>query len=374
MADEEKTEQPTDKKLSDARRRGQMPRSRESGTFFVLMSGVLGLWFMGPYIGNGLRHVIISSMSLTRDQVFTLDEMGRVFRQDIIEIALPLLGFILIIMACALIGNLLIGGYNFSWEAMMPKFSKLSPLSGIKRVFSVRSLMELIKSIAKIAFIGAFCYFALSGRAPDILRLAFINPGQAIHEAINLIFQFMVIIVCALIPIVLMDVPFQKWNYIQQLRMTKQEVKDEYKDAEGNPQIKSKIKQKQFQMAAARMMQKVPKADVVVTNPTHYAVALQYDPDGTTAPILVAKGVDEVAQKIIFVAREVGVPVIPLPPLARSLYYTTELDHQIPRGLFKAVAQVLAWVLGMKAYREGKSKTKPRDLDRNLPIPPELRF
>ena len=184
----------------------------------------------------------------------------------------------------------------------------------------------------------------------------------------------MVIIVCSLCPIVLLDVPYQKWNYIKQLRMSKQEIKDELKDTEGNPQIKGKIKQLQYQMAARRMMKKVPEADVVVTNPTHYAVALKYDPNGTTAPLVVAKGVDEIAEKIKEIARESEVPVIPLPPLARSLYYTTDLDCEIPRGLFKAVAQVLAWVMGMKSFKEGKSKQRPRDLDMNLPIPDELKF
>jgi flagellar biosynthetic protein FlhB len=189
-----------------------------------------------------------------------------------------------------------------------------------------------------------------------------------------LLLQFMIIVVCAMLPIVLIDVPYQKWHYLKQLRMTKQEVKDEYKNTEGNPQIKGKIRQLQYQMAARRMMAKVPQADVVVTNPTHFAVALSYDPDGALAPVVVAKGVDEVAEKIKEIARETNIPVIPIPPLARSLYYTTELDNEIPRGLFKAVAQVLAWVMGMKAFKEGKSQQRPRDLDMNPEIPDELRF
>lgn len=156
--------------------------------------------------------------------------------------------------------------------------------------------------------------------------------------------------------------------------MLYKEGKDEFKEQEGNPQIKSRIRQKQYQLASRRMMEKVPKADVVVTNPTHYAVAISYDPDGRLAPVVVAKGVDEIAEIIKHIARETGVPVLPIPPLARSLYYTTDLDREIPRGLFKAVAQVLAWVMGMKAFKEGKSKVRPRDLDTELPIPEELRF
>jgi flagellar biosynthetic protein FlhB len=372
--DGDKTEQPTGKRLSDARKRGQLPRSREAGTFFVLMSGVLALWAVSSFLGRGMKEIMVNSFSLTRDQIFTVDEMRRIFVQDLGDIALPVLALALIVLVCALFGNIFIGGFNFSTEAMAPKFSKLSPLSGIKRIFSLNSVIELIKGIAKVAFIGSFCYFVLSGMAGQILKLSYIDPLTGIGKAIRMLFHTMLLIVCAMIPIVLIDVPYQKWNYIRQLRMTKQEVKDEFKEQEGNPQVKNKIKSMQFQMASRRMMEKVPKADVVVTNPTHYAVALSYDPKGTLAPVVVAKGVDDIAEIIKHIARETNVPVIPIPPLARSLYYTTDLDREIPRGLFKAVAQVLAWVMGMKAFKEGKSKVRPRDLSEDLPIPEELRF
>ena len=370
--DGEKTEQPTEKKLSDAKKRGQLPRSREAGTLFVLLSGVLSLWAVSSLLGSGMKEIMMNSFSLTRDQIFTPDEMGRVFMQDLGAIALPVIAIALIVAVCALIGNILLGGFNFSMQGAAPKFSKLNPLNGIKRIVSINSLIELIKGIAKVAFIGAFCYFVISGAAASILKLSYMSPLVGIRNAISLLFHYMLIIVCSVIPIVLIDVPFQKWNYIRQLRMTKQEIKDEFKEQEGNPQIKSKIRQKQFQMASRRMMEKVPKADVVVTNPTNYAMAVSYDPNGSLAPVV--KGVDDIAEIIKHIARETNVPVLPIPPLARSLYYTTELDHEIPRGLFKAVAQVLAWIMGMKAYKEGKSKVKPRDLDKELPIPEELRF
>ena len=372
--DGEKTEQPTEKKLSDAKKRGQLPRSREAGTLFVLLSGVLSLWAVSSLLGSGMKEIMMNSFSLTRDQIFTPDEMGRVFMQDLGTIALPVIAIALIVAVCALIGNILLGGFNFSMQGVAPKFSKLNPLNGIKRIVSINSLIELIKGIAKVAFIGAFCYFVISGAAASILKLSYMSPMVGIRNAISLLFHYMLIIVCSIIPIVLIDVPFQKWNYIRQLRMTKQEIKDEFKEQEGNPQIKSKIRQKQFQMASRRMMENVPKADVVVTNPTHYAVAISYDPDGSLAPVVTAKGVDDIAEIIKHIARETNVPILPIPPLARSLYYTTELDNEIPRGLFKAVAQVLAWIMGMKAYKEGKSKVKPRDLDPELPIPEELRF
>ncbi|MCR5536058.1 MAG: flagellar biosynthesis protein FlhB, partial [Succinivibrio sp.] len=340
----EKTEEPTGKKIADARRRGQVARSREAGTFFVLMSGIISLWIFSGMLANAMRKVMQSCFSLTRDQVYTFDEMAHLFVASLMTIAPPILIIIVIILAVSVAGNLYVGGYNFSTEAIRPKFSKLNPISGIKRLFSVNSLIELVKSIGKITIISAFCYFMIAGRAQEIFNLSYIDPHAAIKQAIHLIFLFMLIVICGMIPIVLIDIPWQKFHYRKQLRMTKQEVKDEYKNAEGNPQIKSKIRHLQYEMAARRMMAKVPEADVVVTNPTHYAVALQYDPNGDTAPILVAKGVDDVAEIIKHIARECNVPVVPVPPLARSLYYTTELDSQIPRGLFKAVAQVLAWV------------------------------
>lgn len=371
---QEKTEEPTGKRISDARKKGQLPRSREAGTFFVLISGVLSIWLMSTFLGHGMTAMMKNSFDLTRDQAFDLSELARVFYQNLYMVAIPLLVICGIMLVAAFVGNIMIGGMNFSSEAMMPKFSKLNPLNGIKRIFSLNSLVELVKSIAKVACIGFICYFMISTRINEILRLSYINPLAAVHDAFIILFWFMLIIVCAMIPIIMIDVPFQLWNYRQQLRMTKQELKDELKDTEGNPQIKSRIKRLQYEMAARRMMSKVPQADVVVTNPTHYAVALSYDPDGELAPLVVAKGVDEVAEKIKEIAREYSIPILQLPPLARSLYYTTDLDREIPRGLFQAVAQVLAWVLGVKAFKNGKTPNPPRDLDTNLPIPDELRF
>lgn len=371
---QEKTEEPTGKRISDARKKGQLPRSREAGTFFVLLSSVASIWLVSPYLGEGMTTLMKHSFTLTKSQAFDTYEMGRVFFQDIVLVAIPLLTICFSMLVAAFIGNIMIGGMNFSTEAIMPKPDKLNPINGFKRIFSMNSIVELIKSIAKVACIGSICYFLISGRINEILRLSYIDVFAAVRDAMNILFIFMVIIVSAMIPIIMIDVPFQYWQYRQQLRMTKQELKDEMKETEGNPQIKSRMKRMQYEMAARRMMSKVPTADVVVTNPTHYAVALSYDPNGELAPVVVAKGVDEVAEKIKEIAREYKIPVMQLPPLARSLYYTTDLDREIPRGLFQAVAQVLAWVMGTKAYNEGKAPNRPRDLDKDLPIPDELKF
>lgn len=371
---QEKTEEPTGKRIQDARKKGQLPRSREAGTFFVLLSGVASIWVMSPFLGEGMVQLMKHSFTLTKDQVFDLYEMGRIFYQNIFLIAIPILAICGTMLVAAFIGNTMIGGMNFSTEAIMPKPDKLNPINGFKRIFSMNSVMELLKSIAKVACIGSICYVLISGRINEILRLSYIDVFAAVSDAFSILFWFMLIIVCAMVPIILIDVPFQIWQYRQQLRMTKQELKDEMKETEGNPQLKSRMRRMQYEMAARRMMSKVPAADVVVTNPTHYAVALSYDPDGELAPLVVAKGVDEVAEKIKEIAREYKIPVLQLPPLARSLYYTTDLDREIPRGLFQAVAQVLAWVLGTKAYREGKAPVPPKDLDKELPIPDELKF
>ena len=253
MADDgDKTEQPTQKKLDDARKKGQLPRSKEAGTFFVLMAGVLSIWGFSSFLGKGMMQVMHNSFNLTREQVFSQDEFRRIFIQNLTEIGLPLLGIVICIFICAFVGSIFIGGFNFSQEALMPKFSKLDPIKGIGKIFSINSIVELIKGIFKIIFIGSFCYFALSGKIGAIFSLSYSDPHVAIKSAIVMLFHFMVLIVCALIPIVMLDVPYQKWHYVKQLRMSKQEIKDEYKDTEGNPQIKGKIKQLQFQMAARR--------------------------------------------------------------------------------------------------------------------------
>ena len=370
----EKTEEPTSKRITDARKRGQVPRSKEAATFMVLFTGVLALWAMSGFLGKAMSEVMSQCFILTRDQIFSEDETGRLLLKAVIDVGLPLIVIIVLLFISGFVGNLFLGGYNFSQEALQPKFSKLNPISGIGRIFSLNSLMELIKGLAKVGCVGLFCYYSLKGRTTEILNLSFLDTMYGVREAITLLFQFMLIIVLALLPIVIIDVPFQKWHYTKQLRMTKQEIKDEFKDSEGNPQIKGRIKRLQYEMASRRMMKEVPQADVVVTNPTHYAVALKYDPNGTLAPQVVAKGVDLVAEKIKEIARECEVPVVPVPPLARSLYYTTDLEQEIPRGLFKAVAQVLAWVLAMKAYKIGKSPQRPKELDPNPEIPDELRF
>lgn len=370
---QEKTEQPTRKRLEDSKKKGQVARSKELGTFAVLLSGICSLWIISGWLYKAILEVIHKCFVINREMIFDVSAMEKLFTECLYIILIPLLSMFVIVFVCAFIGNIGVGGMNFSQEAMMPKFNKLNPMSGIKRVFSVNSVVELIKAILKILLIGSFCYFLITGRLESILALSTMNIAYAIDKAIDIMFWTLLFIICAMVPIVLIDAPYQLWHYKDQLKMTKQEVKEEFKNQEGNPQVKSHLRQMMYQLINRRMMQKVPEADVVVTNPTHYAVAIKYDVNGTTAPTLVAKGIDEVALKIREIAKESNVFILEAPPLARSLYYTTDFDEEIPRGLFQAVAQVLAYVYQMKQFKKGKAQ-RPKNLSKDLPIPEDMRY
>lgn len=370
---QERTEDPTGRRLSQAREKGQIPRSREMGTAIVLLAGVLGLMMVGSSLGNAMLAIWRRCFSFEREGIFDPETMGRALVAAISELIPSLLSLFSVVLIAALLGNMLIGGMNFSSEAMMPKFSKLNPASGLKRMFGVQSLIELVKSIGKVLFIALMTWLLFSINLDHILDLGQKQVSFAIQDALGSLLWISLMLCCALLPIVLIDVPFQIWNHSRQLKMTKQEVKDEYKDSEGKPEVKGKIRQLQYEMANRRMMAEVPKADVVVTNPTHYSVALKYDKSKPgSSPVVVAKGIDDVAMKIREIAREYQVPMIASPALTRALYHTTKLDHEIPEGLFVAVAQVLAYVYQLQAYRKGKGEA-PRKLPPELPVPDDLR-
>ena len=370
---QEKTEQPTGKRIEDARKKGQVPRSKEVGTFAVLMSGVIGLWVFNSFFRDAFNKVFHIGFVLKRENIFDPQFMLTAFMDAALIVLFPVVLFGLFVIFFALIGNLFIGGFNVSLEAMTPKFNRLSPLSGIKRMFGVQSWVELLKSILKVVFIATCAYILVRSQFAAIVKLPTYQFTDAIVHCLYILIKIAIGIVCALIPIAAMDSWFQKWRHIEELKMTKQEVKDEYKETEGKPEVKSKIRQLQYQMATRRMMDEVPKADVVVTNPTHYAVALRYDQTRAhAAPEVVASGVDAVALKIREIAGQHNVTVVEAPPLARAIYYSTSIGNQIPEGLFSVVAQVLAFVFQLKMYkarRAGPPKPLPKEFD----IPKELR-
>ena len=282
-----------------------------------------------------------------------------------------LVPFFLVMIVAAVLSSVALGGFNLSFEAMQPKLSKLDPIKGMKRIFSAKGLMELLKSLGKFVLIASATVVLLRLWAEDLLRLGDLSVEQSLGAGMDMVAWSSLMLSSTLIIMALIDVPFQLWQYKRDLKMTQQEVRDELKETEGRPEVKSHIRQMQREMAQRRMMQEVPKADVIVTNPTHYAVALRYNPDEMHAPVVVAKGKDLVAANIRDIADAHAIPRVEAPALARAVYFNTELGQQIPAALFLAVAQLLAYVFQLRAYRAegGDIPTPPQE----YPVPPEYR-
>ena len=374
MADSsEKTEDPTGKRIQDARSKGQIARSRELSTTLVLVASSLMLLLFGSFIAEALFAISGRMFTLSRDETYDPTHMFSAWGVAITEVSTPVLSFMFVSMIAGIYGSIALGGYNFTWYSAAPRFTKLNPLSGLKRMFGINGLVELLKAFAKFFVIGAMALISLSLFQDEALHLdQEIYPLNIFH-ALDMIEWAFFLLTLGMVPIALFDVPYQSYKHNEQMKMTKQEVKDERKNSEGDPQVKGRIRKLQYQAAARRMMQEVPKADVVVTNPTHYSVALKYDEHGVRAPVVIAKGADELAMHIRKIATAHDVPLIPSPMLTRAIYYTTEVDEEIPHKLFMAVAQVLAYVFQLKKYKAGKAK-RPKPLARNLPIPPDMRY
>ena len=371
-SDEERSEQPTGKRLDEAKKKGQLPRSRELSTLSVLVAAALSFFYLGEGMGLALQRVMKTLLSLNRDQVFDFIALIRLIESALWMLAPFLAQFLLIMFVAGFVGSIIVGGFNFSIEAMSPKWSKLSPLSGFKRMLGVQSLVELVKSIAKVLVVAGVSVFMLQLLFPEILALSKESMPSDIFHGLDLFLWMFIALCLSLGIIVAIDVPYQLWNHNKQLKMTKQEVKDEFKQSEGNPEIKRAIRRAQMQASQRRMMAEVPTADVVVTNPTHYSVALKYDASKGAAPIVIAKGSDHVALKIREIANEYDVPIMAQPALTRAIYYTTELEQEIPHQLFTAVAQVLAYIFQLKQYQKGVGR-RPTPLPKELDVPEELR-
>ncbi|MFV3305868.1 flagellar biosynthesis protein FlhB [Pseudomonas sp. NY15181] len=368
---QDKTEEPTEKRRREAREKGQLPRSRELNTLAVLVAGAGGLLIYGAGLADALMRLMRGSFELSRETVMNSDNMLRLLASAAQIAGEGLWPILALLLVAALVGPVALGGWLFSSEALAPKFSRLNPLEGLKRMFSMKSLLELFKALIKFTVVLAVAILVLQSDKDDLLAMAHEPTEQALVHCARVVGWSAFWLACSLLLIAAVDVPYQLWDNRQKLMMTKQEVRDEYKDSEGKPEVKAKVRQMQREMAQRRMMQAVPDADVVITNPTHFAVALKYDPGATGAPKLLAKGNDFMALKIREVAQEHKVTVLESPALARAVYYSTELDHEIPAGLYLAVAQVLAYVYQLKQFRAGKGK-RPGPMP-DLPIPPDLR-
>ena len=345
----DKTEEPTSKKRADAKKKGQVGRSTELSTAFVLLIGFFIIKVMWAHIYGSIAAYTTYVFSHLNQPVDT-ENILRIFIGIIELLAQTSLPIMLGIMVMGLAINVFQVGVNFNTEAIGFKPDKLNPINGFGRIFSKRSLVELVKSLFKIAIIGFFLYDFLKDHLMAMPQFIYFDLPNSLAQIADIVFSMAFEVIAVIIVLGVLDYGYQKWQTTQDLKMTKQEVKDEMKQTEGDPQIKGKIKQKQRQMAMSRMMQEVPKADVIVTNPTHFAVALQYS-KGMVAPLIVAKGQDLVAQRIKEIARDARVPIVENRPLARALYASAEVGDMVPAELYQAVAEVLAYVYRLKNRR-----------------------
>jgi len=369
-SDLEKTESASPRRLEQAREEGDVPRSRELATCAVLLAAGLGLSFSGEGLVRRLNHMLVSGMSFDREQAFDINLLLVNLGAGLVDVLIGLAPLVGILMLVALGSPLLIGGWLFSSKSLQPNFSRLNPLSGLGNMFSVRALVELIKAIGKTLLVGTIAWMVVSSQIEEMLTLSTEPLASGSAHLAHLLLSGFITIVCGLVVIALIDAPYQMWQYANKLKMTREEVRQESKESDGDPMVKARIRQLQREMAKRRMMAEVPTADVVVTNPTHYAVALKYSEGKMRAPTVVAKGTDEVAAKIRELAAEHKVAMLEAPPLARALYRHTELGDEIPAPLYTAVAEVLAYVFQLRAYGKhgGVQPVVPDHLD----VPPEL--
>ncbi|MBD9608078.1 flagellar biosynthetic protein FlhB [Pseudomonas sp. PvR086] len=369
---QDKTEDPTEKRKKDSREKGEIARSKELNTLAVMLAGAGGLLIFGGALAQDLMELMRMNFSLSREVILDQRSMATYLLHSG-QIALFAIQPVMItLLLAALIGPISLGGWLFAAGSMAPKFSRMNPAAGLKRMFSVKALVELLKALAKFFIVLFVALAVLSSDIDDLLRIAHEPLDMAIIHSLQVVGWSTLWMACGLIIIAAVDVPVQLWESHNKLLMTKQEVRDEHKDQEGRPEVKQRIRQLQREMSQRRMMAAIPDADVVITNPTHYAVALKYDPEKGGAPMLIAKGSDFLALKIREIAVANQVQLLESPALARSIYYSTELDQEIPGGLYLAVAQVLAYVYQIRQYRAGKGK-RPDPLKDDLPIPPDLR-
>jgi len=368
-SDLEKTEEPTGRRIEQAREKGQVPHSRELGTFLVLIAAAAAFWMMGSWFMQ--RSMIITRKALSiepqlaREPALMLPRLAEISGDALLAFS----PFLALLMLAAVLPPFFLNAWVFSTTALVPDLKRLNPLTGIGRMFSWNSLMELGKAVLKASLVGGIAVLLIWKERDEIFGLLGEPLEAGLAHAGNLISFSFLILVAGLAIVVAADVPFQLWQYFDKLKMTKDEVKQEMKEMMGDPHVKGRIRSLQMQAARKRMMSAVPQANVIVTNPTHYAVALAYQA-GMTAPRVVAKGAGVIAQKIREVGNAHAIPILEAPPLARALYKHAELDAEIPSALYNAVAEVLAYIYQLSNWRQagGIYPVPPRD----LPVPAEL--
>ncbi|QNK68877.1 flagellar biosynthesis protein FlhB [Variovorax sp. PAMC26660] len=371
-SDLEKTEPASERRLEKAREEGNVARSRELTTFVMLGTASAGLWFAAESLSASLNGALRRGLQFDRASAFDpshmLAQTGLMALQALMAIG-PLFGMMIV---AAVAAPLMLGGWMFSTKAVAPNFGKLNPLAGIGRMFSAQALAELFKALAKSALIGGVAWWVIVNDIEPVMALMAQPAHYALPHAIVLVAKHCALIAATLFIVALIDVPFQLWSYFRKLRMSREDVRQEHKESEGDPHIKAQIRRQQQQMARRRMMAEVPKADIVLTNPTHFAVALSYLDSDMRAPRVVAKGTELVAARIRELAKDNKVAILEAPSLTRALYKHTKLGEEIPAGLYTAVAEVLAWVYQLKRWKNegGDAPRTPTD----LPVPADLQY
>lgn len=344
----ERTEEPSQRRLQEARERGQIPRSRELTTFATMIGGSVALAATGSNFAGTLSEIMRRFMAIDArrldDPQSMLAALGEAARLAAAGV-LPVFGALIVLVLLAAIA---VGGWNFSAAALVPDFTRMSPLEGLKRLFGLRGASELGKALLKFLVVGAVSAGIIAWLFRDVMALGHMAPRAAVGRGAGLVSVAFVWLTASLALVALVDVPLQIYQFKRALRMTRQELRDEAKETDGRPETKQRIRRMQQALARRRMMHKVPTADVVIVNPTHFAVALKYDPANMRAPRVLAKGVDLVAQSIRRIAEEHRVPIFESPRLARALYRTTDLNQEIPAGLYLAVAQVLSYIFRIR--------------------------
>lgn len=376
MADDDsgqdKTEEATPKRQEKAREDGQVPRSRELTTSAILIFGTVGLWLFGGIMTRALLEIFHFNFALERETLFDPQLMFAQLGYSFLRALQSLVPLLSLLLFAAILGPVALGGWLFSTKALMPKPSRLDPIAGMKRMFSVKSLVELVKSIAKVLVVVFVAYLTLSLHREQILGLGQESLSNGIAHSVRISLWCAIFISLSTLAIVIVDVPFQIYEHTKKLKMSMQEIKDEMKEAMGNPQQKGRMRQMQREMSNQRMMKAVPQADVVITNPTHYSVALRYDPETMETPVLLAKGIDYAAFRIRDIAKEHKIELVTSPVLARAIYHTTKIDTDIPQGLYLAVAQVLAYVFQLRNFRRGLGD-RPA-MPRDIKVPKDMIF
>lgn len=374
MADDsdlEKTEAASPRRLEQAREEGQVARSRELSTFLILAGGMAGLWLSATLLYEKIGGMLRQSLGFSRTVAMDATQMLAQSAASSWEVLQGLLPLFAVLLVAALAGSVLLGGLLLSSKSLAPKLERLNALKGVKRMFSMQALIELVKAFAKSLLVGGVAAWAIWTRRDTILALLNAPTAAALAEALGTVARICTTIIAALLFIVLLDVPWQIFSHLKKLRMSRQDVRQEHKESEGDPHVKGRLRQQQRNMARRRMMANVPQADVVVTNPTHYAVALRYEEGRGGAPKVVAKGSGLVAARIRALAQEHGVPLLQAPPLARALHHHVELEQEIPVELYAVVAEVLVWVFRLRAWKESGLGLEPAAPD-GLAVPAGL--